>query len=304
MADVNAAAVLRLDNTTEVARVGHRLAMGVQCFDALTQRPLEPLGGPDVVAELRAVGTRAHLQRLEPHTQARHALRHEGRYARLLARAVELADSTSHELYLYGTRHRQAGDYSTDNDPRRFVPRRLACTPVLAAGLPPATTANARQAWLWPGAAYLLPGRTTALRGRIRRDQGGGLQAPVPWARVVATRPGAGDPDFATETALAWAHGDDRGEFLLVLGNAAASGAAALPPQVSVHVWVFLPPPLPAFDPADPLASLPLEDGGTEVDSELLRGRTVPAGYAPQAVRAASLPLGEVHTLAEAELLF
>lgn len=295
---------LDMGNTVPLSRVGHRLALGVQWIDALTQMPLEPLADQALCCDLQAVGTRPWVQRLEAHTQSRHALRLAGRYQRLLARAVELAESTRHELRAFGARDPRLQAYRVDQDPRRFVPRRVALTPVLVDGLPPASTVNTRTAWLWPGAAYPLPARSTAVRGRVLRDLGGGQSEPIAWARVVCTKPGAGAPNFASEKKLGWGHGDDRGEFLLVLGASAVSGGGALPAQIPLHIWVFLPPPEAVWSADDPLASLPLEDGGISALDDVLKGRAVPAAYLPQSARALTLKLGEVRTMNEADLLF
>lgn len=296
---------LRLDETVEMSRVGHRLALGVQWIDALTQQPVDVPAGAAWVSDLESIDARPCAQRLEAHSQGRHALRHAGRYRQLLDRAVQVGDPLAHAVRAHGTRDARLAHYATAQDPRRHVPRRLAFTPVLSGGVPPATTVNTRTAWLWPGAAYPLPSRSTALRGRIRREISPGVAEPVAWSRVIVTRPGAGPASFATETPLGWAHGDDRGEFLLVLGNGAVSGAAALPPSIALNVWVFLPPATPAFEVADPLASLPLESAGTDTAlNDLLRGQAVPPLYVPQAVRSLSLSLGELRTMSDADLLF
>lgn len=295
---------LRLDETVEVARVGHRLALGVQWIDALTQLPAESPAGATWLSDLEAIGTRSFAQRFEAHSQGRQAIRHAGRYRKLLDHTVAEGDPLAHAVRAYGARDVRAVAYATNQDPRRYVPRRVVFTPVLASGVPPASVANTRTAWLWPGAAYPLPGRSTGLRGRIRREVSPGVNATVPWARVIVTRAGAGPANFATEAQIGWAHGDDRGEFLLVLGNSAVSGAAALPAALNLNVWVFLPPALPAFDVADPLASLPLDNAGTDALNDVLKGLAVPPAYVPQAVRSLGLALGEVRVMSDADLLF
>lgn len=295
---------LRLDETVEVARVGHRLALGVQWIDALTRLPVETPAGAAWLADLEAIGARPFAQRFESHSQGRQAIRHAGRYGKLLAHAVAEGDPLEHAVRAFGARDARAPAYAPGQDPRRHVPRRVGLTPVLAGGVPPASVVNTRTAWLWPGAAYPLPSRSTGLRGRIRREVSPGVDAVVPWARVIATRAGAGPASFATEAQIGWAHGDDRGEFLLVLGQGAVSGAAALPAAIDLNVWVFLPPASPAFDAADPLASLPLESAGTDAINDVLKGLAVPPAYVPQAVRSLSLALGEVRAMSDADLLF
>lgn len=271
------------DNTVEADHTRHRLALGVQWQDALTGLPSEGRW----VSELQAIGTRGIVQRFDTHPLARHALRHAGRLAAVLKNAAAdktatpppdtASDQTNFVLKAWGERQVSATGYGTGNDPRRFVPRRLSLTPVQNAGIPAATVDNIRFAQLWPGASYPLAGSSTAVRGRIRRGPAPDQLVPVAWARVVITRP-AGAPDFDAETKLAWAHGDDRGEFIAVLGPASVPGGADLPATLNLRVWVFL-PPTDAFDPADPLASLPLEVCGSDASNAVLDGRTVPSTY-------------------------
>ena len=89
---------------------------------------------------------------------------------------------------------------------RRYVPRRLRI-PILtkaAADAAPAAR-RVRRPVMFPGAAYDVAD-ATGVRGRVVR----GGQA-MRWARVVARLPGAGP-------VVGRAHGDDRGEFLLLIG--------------------------------------------------------------------------------------
>lgn len=298
--------MLTLENTVQVASVGHRLAMGVQWIDA----PSGLTAGGHWTSDLDAIGARPCPLRFDLHPQCRHALRAAGRLARLLRIAAADkaaappasvdADPTNVVLRAYGRASTRIERYTTGNDPRRYVPRRLSLTPVQADGVPAAGVANVRTAWLWPGSTYPLAGHATALRGRVRR---GAAAQPVAWTRVIVTRPGAGAPDFAAEPRLGHAHGDDRGEFLLALGGAAVTGAAALPATIKLHVWVFL-PPADLFDPGDPLASLPLETGGTDAISDVLRGTQPPATYLRQGAVEVTLAPGTTVTLDEADLLF
>ena len=82
------------------------------------------------------------------------------------------------------------------------------------------------------------------LRGRVVRSAGAATVVPVRWCRVRA-RTTSGDD-------VGWAHGDDRGEFVLVV---APSPDGVLIPSnpllVQLTVGATLPPPNP--DPADPL---------------------------------------------------
>lgn len=315
---MNAAVVpLRLEDTVEVSRVGHRLALGVQWLDANMQLPASGV----LVTELEALGSRPLAQRLELHPLARHAVRWAGRVGKLLEIAAEEKDNappadpaddpTNFVLRCYAQRGLPVDSYRTDQDPRRYVPRRLALTPAQTGGEPPVALDNVRQAWLWPGAAYPLGANATALRGCIRRGADLATADIVPWGRVVVTRPMNihAPPNFAQERQVGWAHGDDRGEFLVLLGADAVPGGAALPVRLPLRVWVFL-PPANGFDPDQPLASLPLEQAGGDRVNGVLRGLTPPEDYVRQA--AVSLPLpsgagvrpGEVFVMNDDVLLF
>lgn len=300
---------LGIDNTLQVASVGHRLALGIHWFDAIG--PSSQLG--NWTSELEAVGSRPCALRFDAHSQARHALRYAGRLGRLLDIAAAEkdatppasadADQTNLVLRGFGPRSARVDGYSSGNDLRRFVPRRLSLTPQQSAGMPDPGVANIRFAWLWPGCTYPLAANVTALRGRVRRGPSDALATPVAWSRIVVTQAGAGAPDLATETRVGWAHGDDRGEFLVVLGAAAVPGGAALPATLALRVWVLL-PPADGFDPADPLASLPVEFAGGDAINDVLRGRQVPAGYLTMTPIDVSFAAGTIFTIDEAQLLF
>ena len=261
---------------------------------------------------MQSIGARPVAQRLDRHPDARHALRHAGRLAAVLKKAAEdkvavpppdaASDPTNFVLISWGEAQVSPTGYGTGNDPRRFVPRRLSLTPVQAGGVPTATVGNIRTALLLPGANYPLAGSTTAVRGRIRRGPAPDKLKPVAWARIVITRP-AGAPDFASETRLAWAHGDDRGEFLAALGPGAVPGGADLPATLQLRVWIFL-PAADTFDPADPLASLPLEVGGTDATNAVLDGQQPPPAYVGKGPIDISCPLGRVFTMNESDLVF
>jgi hypothetical protein len=302
------------DNTVEMSRVGHRLALGVQWRDAVSQFPVTLSAPADMVTDLEAVGQRPCPMRLDAHGEGRYAIRHSGPFAKLLARAVVKpepvddgnpandADGLLLSMRVFARRHRNVADYQTGNDPRMFVPRRLAFMPVLSGGIPPATVDNIRQAWLWPGAAYPIPSRATVLRGRIQRKVSPTVNVPLPWARVMLTRPGSGV--FATEQQLGCAHVDDRGEFVLLLGANAVTGGVALPSEVAVHVWVFTPPITTVFDPLKPLDSLPLERAGTAALDDVLKGLVPPATYVQHGPIDLNIKLGQSQTMSDAALVF
>jgi len=139
---------------------------------------------------------------------------------------------------------------------RRVVPRRLRLTiadegAVLAAEADATSPPLAR--WrrvfpivMFPGAAAPLTARSTVLRGRILRrpDPARPETVPVPWCRVRATN--------ADGDEVGWAHGDDRGEFVLVVGQTANDIVVPNDPlSVTLTIGAVIPPMAP--DPADPL---------------------------------------------------
>ena len=144
-----------------------------------------------------------------------------------------------------------------------------------------------RRPALFPGAAYDVSPRTTGLRGRVTR---GG--EPMRWARVEARLPG---PDVVVGRA----HGDDRGEFLLLLAPEAAPFVELTDP-LDIDVTVFGPaaPPVPvpaSLPELDPYWDLPLEDLGAPADPDpVAAGETLPAGYVSTAssTRVVSFRLG------------
>jgi hypothetical protein len=153
---------------------------------------------------------------------------------------------------------------------RRIVPRRIqvdiaTAKTVADAEADPAVPPHpvwrrAFPLWCFPGSAADLPPRSTVLRGTIRRLDTTLIPprtVPVRWARVRA-RNAAGDD-------VGWAHGDERGEFVLVVepsSNDIVVPADPLP--VTLTISATLPPTAPdAADPKraviDPLWDLPLE---------------------------------------------
>ena len=179
-----------------------------------------------------------------------------------------------------------------DDPGRRYVPRRVSVTLWPQANLeaadqsPPAgpyipVDSRLLRIWLAPASAYLLARGTTAIRGRVLRDAAGVLSPdrPVRWPRITAIGPGG--------VPVGWAHGDERGEFVLPVGS-----AGAMPPlngQFAVDIDVVGLPAAsaPAPDPADRCADLVVESvprsaappAPGDLDNDLLRGRAVPVGY-------------------------
>jgi hypothetical protein len=168
--------------------------------------------------------------------------------------------------------------YRAETNRRRLVPRRLrieipAPDTTDRVDLP---TRVCRPA-LFPGAAYPVGDCVTGLRGRVER---GGK--PVRWARVQARRPGAA----AADPPVGRAHGDDRGEFLLLVEPAAAPMAALEDPfELELLIYPPLPPnPMPpqSVRDSDGLWDLPPETAtlGAAPDPVAL-GDFPPAGWGP-----------------------
>ena len=308
---------LQLEGTVEASHVNHRLMLGVQWIDALAQLPV----GGNLVSNLEMIGSRTCPLRFDLHPQSRHAVRYTRYLARLLALAAKnktdaeaalsplplpvADDPTNFVLHTYLRRDVRNTNYSIDNDPRHYVPRRLSLTPVQTGGIPPASVDNIRKAWLWPGTAYPLGANTTAIRGRIRKGSALASAKTIPWARVIVTLPAnlAAPADFASEPKVGWGHGDDRGEFLIVLGAQAIPGGAVLPSNVTLRIWVsFL--PSAQIDQSDPLGSLPLELAGADALNDVLRGKEIPATYLQQDPVTVTIKPGKVFVVTDTDLLF
>lgn len=150
---------------------------------------------------------------------------------------------------------------------RRFVPRRLEVPIVdLATAEGQPLENRVRRPVLYPGAACDLSARSTGIRGRAVRDG-----EPLRWARVEARLEGSG-------LIVGRAHGDDRGEFLLVL-DANAAPAADLIDPLPVRVTVFGPAVAPVAE-TDFLWGLPLETlPSPGAPDPISAAKTLPAGY-------------------------
>ena len=223
-----------------------RLALGIEPMDAVQARQLS--------YELRVEhdGAQFGLRRppIERHTSNRYALRYQ---PNLL---------TSVDLRFFDLSDRF---YTPQNDRRRVVPRRLripilSLTDVETAEAAEAQAANKnakdfkrriRRPVFYPGAAYAFNTTATGLRGRVMRAGN-----PMRWARVEARLNG-------TSLIVGRAHGDDRGEFLLLLNSRVTTGST-LPKPLSIDVKVMGPataptPSSPDLPSIDPLWDLPLE---------------------------------------------
>lgn len=174
-----------------------------------------------------------------------------------------------------------------DDRLRRYVPRRLAyAVPNARDVLAP----RVRRPAFFPGAAYDLAGGATGLRGLALWDA---TRRPVRWARVEARRAG---------TRVGLAHGDERGEFLLLLEPKASNGLTEFPnpPEISVEVTLRAAPDAPPADaglPArDPLWDLALENvplGGVDLVSP---GDVPPPGHTRSLTRSVIFRLGELRS--------
>jgi hypothetical protein len=212
-------------------------------------------------------------------------------------RPIDRHDSCRHALlYRPGLRTGKPIEVRIRDASRRFVPRRLSVTlPTLeAAEAAEAVDATVRVqrlrfVSLLPGAAYDFSDSAAGMRGRVVRNG-----VPMRWARVEAALPAP------PNTVVARAHGDDRGEFLLLLSPAAAT-AGDLPPLISLRVTVYGPnvaPPPPDPD-VDPLSDLPLEPlPSPDVNDPVALGEALPPDYVskPATVRMVNFPPGRVIT--------
>jgi hypothetical protein len=132
---------------------------------------------------------------------------------------------------------------------RRITPRRfrlpipdwqniLAAEEDLDSPQPPVTKRSFAPA-LYPGAGYDLPSGVTALRGRITL-----AGEPLRWGRIQAERP---SPNGAPAVTVGIGHGDDRGEFLLILDTSELNrNEVPNPFPIVLRIYGRTPPATPA----------------------------------------------------------
>jgi hypothetical protein len=261
-----------------------RLALGIEPLDALRggriAHPFEiALDGVPVPAPLGRGGRRRGVR--EPDDALERIPRHE---------------SCVHALV-----HKSATGSPIDvrflDASRRYVPRRLRFPVPMAAAIeavelspaPVPARHRIRRPALFPGAAYDIHGTATGMRGRVLHDD----DRPVRWVRVSARLA------TAAATLIGTAHGDDRGEFLLVLGRNPSS-LGALGTDITVRVTVFGPATRPTADPPelerlDPLWDLPLETAPAPGAPDTVSpGTQPPPGYTRTVTRTVTLPLGRI----------
>jgi hypothetical protein len=199
---------------------------------------------------------------------------------------------------------------------RRYVPRRFSVPAPDEAAVVAADAANsldptlpliprAFRPALFPGAAYGAAAGATVLRGVVLAA---GTHVPVPWARVEARTAQPIDvvddngDVVPIQPVLGRAHGDDRGEFLLVVGSLPRDVVVtSVTPDIELEVRVrarpqpvqFQTPDSPLESPSDPLWQLPIEvvpDLGP--DNGVTLGAADPPGYTATASQVLSCRRG------------
>jgi hypothetical protein len=274
-----------IDTVVGSADVLHRLALAVECLDAVTgQRVRADLSIDREVDPLLLPPSVRGLPPLRP-LEARDS-------GRALIRFDHTTPTRPVRLRIWDPR-------------RRYAPRRLdlplwTLAEVVAAEATPRTVPAASRTLrprLFPGSAGPVPRGATVIRGRV---QSGG--APVRWARVSAVRTG--------DVPIGHGHADDRGEFVVVLADAGNLPPPA-PSELSVDLVVTAPDPntAPQVDPADALADLVAEALArpsnpplpAELDNDVLRGVATPAGYVANtaALPTLTVPTGTALTLTD-----
>lgn len=268
-----------------------RLALGLEPIDAAlgtpVAHPLRVMLDDEVAGLSRPVVAR--------HASCRHVLMYDPALAaRVTVRVFEEASG----FLPTRLRDRRPGDpaQAMRSVPRRFVPRRLSYPlPDVTGDVVPAGAhrLRIRRPFLFPGAAYDLAAGLTGLRGRVVRDG-----TPVRWARIEAA---IDDGD----TVVGRAHGDDRGEFLLLV-SAAAGAIGDLEDPLTVQLTVAAPAdaPVPEFDgqpDLDPFWDLPVEEAeaididAPDVDA-VSTGEELPEDYVAGEPREFALRLGVIHS--------
>jgi len=218
--------------------------------------------------------------------------------------------SSCHYVLIYRKDLKLPVDVRLFDRERRFVPRRMSVpiateAAVIAADNPasPQVPLSSRvlRPLLFPGAAYDVSELATGLRGRVLR---GGV--PMRWARIEARLD-------ATDELLGRAHGDDRGEFLLLIQlDPAHVGDPTDPLVVKLTVSGPQAAPAPAYTlqpKVDPYWDLPLETPSIPApgtDDPVAAGVTPPPGYRDTAAGPVtlSLPLARISSAGIAPLTF
>jgi len=181
----------------------------------------------------------------------------------------------------------------------RFVPRRIR-VPLVPLGSPPSLSLldrtsmarRFRRLALFPGAAYPVSESVTGLRGRAVIREG------VPPRDLVARWPRVEALDDGGAT-IAVAHGDQHGEFLLLLPPAATDRLATLPNPFNLNVRVTGRKPVPAppsalYAAVDPFWDLPIEVAGPPGSSpdDVMAGTAAIPHYNASATRLVTFTFG------------
>jgi len=208
--------------------------------------------------------------------------------------------SSCHYIVIYRPGLKVPVDVRLFDRERRFVPRRLRIpiateAAVIAADDPTKPqvplTSRVLRPLMFPGAAYDVSESATGLRGRAVR---GGK--PMRWVRIEARL-------ASTHEFLGRAHGDDRGDFLLLVQlDPAHVGDPGNPLAIQVMLFGAQIPPVPAYTlqpQLDPFWDLPLETPNIPppgVDDPVADGVQLPAGYVASATGpvTVNLPLGRI----------
>ena len=229
-----------------------RLALGIEPLDALRQgRAAHPL---DVTLDGVPAPLPRFLQRQRGLPEGADVLKRVARH-----------DSCLHAV-LFRQGLKSPVKLRFNDETRRFVPRRISYSIPEDINTP---APRVRRPAFFGGAAYDVSDTATGLRGRVTWTAAG--EAPARWVRVEARSNGV---------LLGYAHGDDRGEFLLLL-RSAAGGLGGLPSPLRAQVTVFGPPapplpPTPQMPSDDPLWDLPVETIGLPAPDDVSPGEKLP----------------------------
>jgi hypothetical protein len=248
-----------LQTSVGPAVVRHRLALAVECRDALSDLPVS---SPVEVSYRRPPKDDKLSPPWRPLSRignARFILRHQ------------IPDDPNKPLPQLQIRVRDRS--------RHYVPRRFTVTPWTYAEVQepaPYVAAYARllRLWLLPGSAYPFPRTATVIRGRVAHQDA----SPLRWARVEGTTP------FGT---AGWAHADERGEFVLPILDPGFDPVNTTQLKFAVTLVVSAAKSPLKPDPNDLTADLiseliprssnpPLV---VELDNATLRGEVVPPEY-------------------------
>jgi hypothetical protein len=269
-----------LETSIGPAVVQHRLALAVDCRDALSDRPTSTSVG----VRYRRIPTPSN-----PDPQWR-PLRGSGRAQVTLRHRIP--DDPARPLPQL--------QLVVDDPSRRYVPRRFTVTPWTYAEVKepaPYVEAQARlvRIWLRPGSVYAFPRTSTVIRGRVTR-----VGVPVRWARIEGTTP---------TSVAGWAHADERGEFVLPIVDPGYDPIRDYPRDLVVTLVVVAaadPDPPDRRDRAADLLSEVIPRSSNpplpaELDNDMLRGAAVPPGYVGNIAiaRQVTVPVGAALTLAD-----